>query len=247
MGTPGTPTYINYKDLQLAGHMPICIPTQVGGGTYGGTNPAWLILGTDEIPAHFIGFNSITSSQVLELQSAPAQFNTPANVTYTSEMNITLLPGFHAEAGTRFHAYLEDIDCEAPYYRQPSPYPNQIIQEIYSETQAVHPETYPLLVNTGSIGVPEPVLNTEASSDQILCAPNPFRDQLNITYYNAQDGISGMKLVNLLGQTILQVNDIPGTRGLHTVTLDATSISPGAYYLVLSRNEILDPILVIKP
>jgi hypothetical protein len=61
-------------------------------------------VGTAAMPAIIEGFNSITASNIV---------NSNAVVTYHAGNEITLLPGFSAEAGSNFSAYINPFHCAA--------------------------------------------------------------------------------------------------------------------------------------
>ncbi len=62
-------------------------------------------------PEKYTAFNSITSSQVIGLQTYPDPVYDPGNVTFVATTSIHLKPGFHVMEGAYFHAYINDIDC----------------------------------------------------------------------------------------------------------------------------------------
>jgi hypothetical protein len=66
---------------------------------------------TNAHPAKYTAFNSITSSQVIGTHTQPDNTLDPGNVTFVAPSYIHLKPGFHAEEGVYFHAYISDIDC----------------------------------------------------------------------------------------------------------------------------------------
>ena len=66
------------------------------------------LVGTVNSKINFVGFNSISSTQII---NAAAD-----TVNYTAGDHIHLMPGFHATAGSDFHAYISNIDCSGSVY-----------------------------------------------------------------------------------------------------------------------------------
>lgn len=98
MNNENCPYYVNYIDRKVSGNAPVLLQNGIE-------------FGTNDNPVNFVAFNSITSSQVISTQTTPVVSTDPGNITYTAETSIHLIPGFHAEEGTYFHAQIKDIDC----------------------------------------------------------------------------------------------------------------------------------------
>jgi len=56
------------------------------------------------LPQNLVAFNTITSTQVIDSQTLPW-------VNYKAGEQIELKPGFHAQEGSTFHAYIEPVGC----------------------------------------------------------------------------------------------------------------------------------------
>ena len=60
--------------------------------------------GTVNTPQNFVAFNTITSTQVIDSTTTPI-------VNYKAGEQIELKPGFHAQEGSTFHAYIAPVCC----------------------------------------------------------------------------------------------------------------------------------------
>jgi len=74
-----------------------------GGIKYENYNDRYLS-DTVNTPQNFVAFNTITSTQVIDS-------TTPQIVNYKAGEQIELKPGFHAQAGSTFHAYIDNVEC----------------------------------------------------------------------------------------------------------------------------------------
>ena len=78
-------------------------------------------------------------------------------------------------------------------------------------------------------------------------APNPLRDQTDITLTTGATDRVQMVLLNVLGQTERNVVDQMLAAGEHSYTLDASALPAGTYYLRLETNgQVLTKKLVIE-
>ena len=126
-----SPYYINYNDRQLSGTLP-----------YKDVNCE---IGTDNNIGKFLAFNSITSTQVIDIQTVPPPgYAMNGNVIYKAGDHITLLPGFHAKAGCYFHAYIGDVDCDGGAKSSENDYPDNMITPDYDSLISVPRTPYPV-------------------------------------------------------------------------------------------------------
>ena len=68
--------------------------------------------------------------------------------------------------------------------------------------------------------------------------PNPVLDNTNISFYLPQDGKINLTVSNTLGQNVLTLSSEVYTKGMHTITMDASSLSTGVYFYKLEANKI---------
>jgi len=67
--------------------------------------------------------------------------------------------------------------------------------------------------------------------------PNPVMDNTSISFYLPQDGKVRLTVSNTLGQEIMTIADTNYDKGMHTVSMDATSLSTGVYFYKLEANN----------
>ncbi len=67
--------------------------------------------------------------------------------------------------------------------------------------------------------------------------PNPVLDHTSISFYLPQDGKVRLTVSNALGQEIMTIADTNYKKGMHTLSMDATSLSTGIYFYKLEANN----------
>lgn len=95
------------------------------------------LIGTVTSPMNFVGISTITSSQTIN-QTSPT-------VNYVAGDSIHLTTGFHAVAGSNFHAFISDIDCSSEYY------PDNVYTNYYDSLISVQKSSYELNENDDTV------------------------------------------------------------------------------------------------
>ena len=67
--------------------------------------------------------------------------------------------------------------------------------------------------------------------------PNPVVDNTSISFYLPEDANVRLTVSNTLGQEIMTLSDSSFTKGMHTVDMDASSLSTGVYFYKLEANK----------
>ena len=67
--------------------------------------------------------------------------------------------------------------------------------------------------------------------------PNPVLDNTSISFYLPQDGKINLRVSNTLGQEVLTLSNEEYTKGMHTISMDASSLSSGVYFYKLESNN----------
>ena len=67
--------------------------------------------------------------------------------------------------------------------------------------------------------------------------PNPVIDNTSISFYLPEDANVRLTVSNTLGQEIMTLSDSSFLKGMHTVEMDATSLSTGVYFYKLEANK----------
>lgn len=80
-------------------------------------------------------------------------------------------------------------------------------------------------------------VNNNMAAGELSVFPNPFSNQLNITFGVKQQSQVKIRLLNLLGQEIKVIKDGSFASGNHTITYQSSGLTPGIYFLKLESGE----------
>jgi len=67
--------------------------------------------------------------------------------------------------------------------------------------------------------------------------PNPVLDNTSISFYLPQDGNVRLTVSNSLGQEVITLTSAEYTKGMHSLQMDAKSMSTGVYFYKLEANN----------
>lgn len=67
--------------------------------------------------------------------------------------------------------------------------------------------------------------------------PNPVIDNSSISFYLPQDSQAKLTVSNTLGQEIMTLSSAAYTKGMHTIQMDARTMSTGVYFYKLEANQ----------
>ena len=67
--------------------------------------------------------------------------------------------------------------------------------------------------------------------------PNPVLDNTSISFYLPKDGKIKLTVSNTLGQEVLTLSKEEYSKGMHTISMDASSLSTGVYFYKLEANN----------
>jgi len=67
--------------------------------------------------------------------------------------------------------------------------------------------------------------------------PNPVINTTSISFYLPQNGKINLTLSNTLGQEVLTLSKEEYSKGMHTLSMDASSLSTGVYFYKLEANN----------
>jgi len=104
------------------------------------------------------------------------------------------------------------------------------------------------LWNNTTAGITDP--NTDDNSDfTVLSYPNPFSDNLSYSYFLRKNMPVKIELFDVAGKyNVNLTDDLSQTEGIHTGTLDATTLglTPGVYYLRFTFDKKVVVSKVVK-
>ena len=67
--------------------------------------------------------------------------------------------------------------------------------------------------------------------------PNPVMDNTSISFYLPEDGDVRLTVSNTIGQEIMTLASDNYTKGMHTIQMDANTMSTGVYFYKLESNN----------
>lgn len=137
----------------------------------------------------------------------------PTNETtiYKAGASITLAVGFHAQAGSDFTAMIEACT------------PAQL-QE--AATERAQPLENKLLSNADEL--------------QLKAYPNPFNEMATVDYFLPKGGQTSIRLMDFMGKEVKILSPIQQqATGWYQISLNATDLPTGTYFLVLQNETAL--------
>ncbi len=146
------------------------------------------------------------------------------SATFKSCDKIHLLPGFHAESGSNFHAKV-DTDCDFTTPAKPVNLVFNTVQKegyernnVYAKQEvAIRPELDPSL--------------------KLTITPNPFQTTTKIEYNLETDTEVKMTITDVAGKIVAQpIDNTFLTKGDHQLDFDAGKLNPGLYLCSLYSN-----------
>ncbi|MFK7979916.1 MAG: Ig-like domain-containing protein, partial [Saprospiraceae bacterium] len=164
----------------------------------------------------YVAGNSVTSAGII---------NNGTKVKFIAGNTVTLLPGFHAEAGADFTATIEQCNSA---------------NNLNNESVARESNTEePFIAYT----------DNTIKQNNLLVRPNPFRGTTIIDYELATDSPVWIGLYDLTGKILkVYVNQGEQMAGKHQYQLDAALLPSGAYWVSMrTANSVLTKkIIVLK-
>jgi len=135
-----------------------------------------------------------------------------ADITLTAGRSIRLLPGFTAQPGSNFHAYIDSC-----------------------ETLETSPAVLPIVVLPNTI---TPAAREATEPIRLEVWPNPVSQEANIRFELPEDGNVGLLLYDLYGRRIARLYDHQSlTAGIHEQRLNVEDLAPGVYLLRLVQSN----------
>ncbi len=154
---------------------------------------------------NYVAANTVTSAGIIT--------NT-AKVRYTAGTSITLLPGFHAQAGADFVAYIKECNSD-----------NSLVETPVSQrTTAATP-------NLTSV-------DKVVDNNQLLVRPNPFSNVAIIDYEVGENATVWIGLHDVTGKVIqVFVNHKAMDKGAYQYEISANHLPSGAYWVSMRTAE----------
>ncbi len=87
-----------------------------------------------------------------------------------------------------------------------------------------------------------PVNFNHKTADKVSFYPNPVNNILNIKLDSEETDMVSIVLMNAMGQTVMEMNNVSG----HSFTLDVSSLENGVYFLEVARADGISKTKIIK-
>jgi len=151
--------------------------------------------------------NTITSERIITDE---------ANVTYSAGISITLLPGFHAKAGSDFHALIGGCS-----FSEISNLPEKDNSEMELRSEEIAFE-----------------IESNASQNlEVQIAPNPASSIVNISFNVLKHGKTKVSLMDLNGKIFAETYNAETVKGWNQTTLEIGNLHNGMYLVVLQNEQ----------
>jgi len=111
---------------------------------------------------------------------------------------------------------------------------------VFSETKIM--DCYGLTTYTRS----DDLKNSLSTLSQVSAQPNPFTDDIELTYQVQSPTKLGIKVFNALGQIFYEHTPLRKETGLHQTSIPLNHLPPGLYYLQLDTAENTQVKKIIK-
>ncbi len=157
-------------------------------------------------------YNDIQSIGVSNTITASNIINSGATVIYSAGTLITLQVGFHAEAGSDFHAFLGGCSLTPP-------------------TRLNKQQKQEVVVEDRSKESPTP---TSELSMKIM--PNPVLDEARIQFYLPTTSDVKLYITDLNGKVLTQIDALNTQEGWNTSTFYPGSLTAGIYLILLESK-----------
>lgn len=133
------------------------------------------------------------------------------NTTFIAEQSITLMPGFHAQAGAEFHAYIEDCTPASPFVETPA-----------------EERTAPEIKQTESTELVQ----------ELTVAPNPFRYSTTLKYTLEKSTAVNLSIYAMSGQLVKEiVSESIQQAGNYEYTFEPNGNAGNTYFAVMTTPE----------
>ncbi len=149
------------------------------------------------------------------------------NVYFTARDNVILYPGFIAQAGSNFTAYLEP--CSSTMWRTSSEVNMSDAEKgITNSVQAIEDAT------------------ANATADNISISPNPFNSTFELDIKMEKGDKAKIEIYNALGMKVKEVMDRDLSEGINRIHFDAGDMAQGVYMLEVKIGDTKSSKRIVK-
>jgi len=149
-------------------------------------------------------------------------------VYFTARDRVLLYPGFRAYAGSRFIAYLEP--CSSTMWKT---------------SQDVNMSDAEKGLKSGDQSIGNATTATDAATT-INIAPNPFSDEVNISFAINDNAQVSIRLFDALGKEIQTFDDATIDAGTHNFKYNTSELKSGVYFMDVMINGASNMKKIVK-
>jgi bacillolysin len=149
-----------------------------------------------------------------------------STVYFTARDHVILYPGFRADKGSNFVAYLEP--CNSTLFRAAAP------EIVMSDAEKVIKGPITLKTNTSKESAS--VINNTAES--ITVAPNPFNSEFIVSINSKQNTKAQVIIYNAVGAKVKEQTGINLSKGLNKISFNGANLSQGIYMIEIQFNNL---------
>ena len=150
-----------------------------------------------------------------------------STVYFTARDRVILYPGFKADAGSNFVAYLEP--CSSTRWRTGRPDAPKSEEEKRGQTPVA------VTANTQTTEEGDAMNTANAlAAGGISVGPNPFTSNIIISVNAKRDGKADVSVYNAVGKKLKEQIGIDISEGLNKITFNAADLSQGIYMLEIN-------------
>jgi hypothetical protein len=171
--------------------------------------------------------NTLSAGTGYDIQS-------PAKVDFIAGKLVDLKPGFSAQAGSNFHAWIEPaIACADPNLRIGSHHKPQHTQ--YDNMAKIVENNQPILYQKKN----ELLAVNQSFNTDVSVFPNPFEEKTELRFYlSAAETNVQIALYNMLGEQVKIIENTASlTVGIHQYDINRQNLPSGIYQLQLKTNN----------
>ena len=110
----------------------------------------------------------------------------------------------------------------------------------YNGTNANESQLYEFMIRvmgSGALGVGDQITLSPDRYELSQNYPNPFNPETSIAFSLAKDGLTTLRIYNMLGEQVAELVNGNMTAGIKNVTFDASSLSSGIYFYRLESGD----------
>lgn len=154
-----------------------------------------------------------------------SEMGSTADVIAQAGQRIQLKPGFKVSLGAKFKTQMQSCSI-VPCSNGTVPANNSNILVGHQQADVTHSEEVTTNVN-----------KVHTTINELKCYPNPANQVLNVVFGIEQAGSVFLKLVDLQGRTVIELEEKTLPSGVQEYELNTTELMNGVYFLTVQKED----------